>query len=164
MAMSIWKALTGALTIASVVRADVFQYSSGWSPGQEPTQAAAAPSSVPTFSPPPEHEKSSWTSLLTSGPIGSLLSRSGINATEKLAEAQEKSKLPWDERITMITDHNYEELIFNEDFETPEEEAQRVWLIIVCVIYILLFAISLSNSGSQFRSQKSTYHSVRSCR
>lgn len=129
MVMSIWKAFTGALTIASVVRADFFQYSAGWTPGQEPTQAA--PSSVPTFSPPPEQEKPSWTSLFTSGPIGNLLSRSGINATERLAEAQEKSKLPWDERITMITDYNYEELIFNENFETPEEEAQRVWFIIV---------------------------------
>lgn len=129
--MALMKVFAGILCIVLAVHAEVFQYSSGWSPGQKPTQVAP-PSSAPTYSPSPAQPgKFGWSSLLTSGPIGSLLSRSGINVTEKLAEAQEKSKLPWDDRITMITDSNYEELIFNEEFVTPEEEAERVWFIIV---------------------------------
>ncbi|GJJ07330.1 hypothetical protein Clacol_001531 [Clathrus columnatus] len=130
--MTVLQTLTWILLLVSATHGEAFQYSSGWSPGQKTTQVT--PQVVPTFSPSPSQSESgkfSWSSLFTSGPIGSILSRSGINVTEKLAEAQEKSKLPWDDKIPMITDNNYEELIFNEKFATQKEEEDRVWFIIV---------------------------------
>jgi len=53
---------------------------------------------------------------------------------EKLSEAQRiANTLPWDERIPMIRDDNFQQLIFNETFATPEEEEARLWFLIVTV-------------------------------
>ena len=39
---------------------------------------------------------------------------------------------PWDERIPLITDENYGELIVNETL-TAQEERERIWFLIVYV-------------------------------
>ena len=126
--------LLSSSVLFAVAQASGFSYSSGWSPGQQTKQPAPAPTAAYTpehAQPPTTGGKPSWTSLLTSGPLNGLFSRAGVNITEKLAEAEQRAQLPWDERIPLITDANYEELLFNETFTTPEEEEERVWFIIV---------------------------------
>lgn len=66
--------------------------------------------------------------LLASGPVASLAARAGINISEKLAEV--KSRKLWDDRIPLITDDNYEEIIVNEPM-TEEEEKDRVWFLVM---------------------------------
>jgi hypothetical protein len=68
--------------------------------------------------------------LLASGPVASLAARAGINITEKLAEV--KSRKLWDDRIPLITDENYGELIVNETL-TEGEEKNRVWFLVITV-------------------------------
>jgi len=71
------------------------------------------------------------TNFLASRPVTAFLTRFGINITENLERAREKSKI-WDERIPLITDDNYRDIIVNEDL-TPEEESQRVWFLVISV-------------------------------
>lgn len=66
--------------------------------------------------------------LLASGPVASLAARAGINISEKLAEV--KSRKLWDDRIPLVTDDNYEELIVKEPM-TEREEKDRVWFLIM---------------------------------
>ncbi|KIJ56495.1 hypothetical protein M422DRAFT_62484 [Sphaerobolus stellatus SS14] len=134
--MKFGQLLLSSTVLLAVTQAAGYSYSAGWSPGQQ-TKAQPTPTAAAAYKPAatqPAGVKQSWTSFfLNSGPIGSLLSRSGINITEKLEEAENNAKLPWDERIPLITDDNYEELIFNETFATSEEEAERVWFLVVSV-------------------------------
>jgi len=67
--------------------------------------------------------------ILTSEPLVSLFQRAGLNITEKLEGAIEKSKL-WDDRVPLITDDNYSNLIVNEPL-TEQEEHNRVWIIVM---------------------------------
>ncbi|KAF8632307.1 hypothetical protein AX15_001931 [Amanita polypyramis BW_CC] len=64
-------------------------------------------------------------SVLTSGPVTSLFARLGINITETL----EPPKY-WDERVPLITDDNYHDIIVNEQL-TEEEQQARTWAIII---------------------------------
>lgn len=66
--------------------------------------------------------------LLASGPVASLAARAGINISEKLAEV--KSRKLWDDRIPLVTDDNYEELIVKEPM-TEREEKDRVWFLVI---------------------------------
>jgi len=70
------------------------------------------------------------TNLLASGPVASLAARAGINISEKLAEV--RSRKLWDDRIPLITDENYEELIVNETLAEAEEK-DRVWFLVITV-------------------------------
>ncbi|KAI0638475.1 hypothetical protein C8Q77DRAFT_1091318 [Trametes polyzona] len=67
--------------------------------------------------------------LLTAGPVASLFGKLGVNITDAVARG---SASPWDPRIPLITDENYEEIIVNEQL-TPEEEKERVWFLIISV-------------------------------
>jgi hypothetical protein len=119
-------------TFIAIANGEAFQYSPGWSPGQsiKATPSANTPASFEARS--SGGGQFSWMSLLTSGPIGKLFTSSGINMTEKLAEAQRQANdLPWDDRIPMIRDDNFEQLIFNETFATEEEEEARLWFLMV---------------------------------
>jgi hypothetical protein len=115
-----------------VVNADYF--SDGWKPGQAAKQTTVQ--DVPTYTPapaPPEGARPSLPklglldTLLTSGPVGSLLGMAGINMTQKVLEAQEKQANIWDRRIPLITDDNFEDLIANVDPSSKDE----VWFIIM---------------------------------
>lgn len=70
------------------------------------------------------------TNLLTSGPVAKLAAKAGYNITEKLSEV--KSRKIWDDRIPLITDENYEDMVVNESL-TADEEDKRVWFIVVSV-------------------------------
>ncbi|EJD01361.1 uncharacterized protein FOMMEDRAFT_126226 [Fomitiporia mediterranea MF3/22] len=69
-------------------------------------------------------------SLLESGPVQALFGRAGVNITEKLEAARAQEKI-WDERIPLLTDDNYEDLVVEEKFETLEEEKDRIWFIVI---------------------------------
>jgi len=135
----------GLLCLVAVVNAQYF--SAGWSPGQ-PTTPEAPPAA--TFTPnqqtteteapkDPPTLSTIWSmldlnKLLSTGPSVDLFSRLGINITNKLEAALQESKL-WDERIPMITDHNYNDLIVNEPL-TEQEERDRTWVISMYVALV----------------------------
>lgn len=127
----------GALAFAASANAQYF--SAGWAPGQpkSQTEAAPIPTSVPQKEAPPQRPFSpsgiaslfDITKLLGSAPAVSLFAQLGINITEKLEGAIERSKI-WDERVTLITDENYQDLIVNEPL-TAKEEQDRTWIIVM---------------------------------
>lgn len=89
------------------------------------------------------------TNLLATGPVVSLAARVGINITEKLAAA--KSHKFWDDRVTLIDDDNYEDLIVNETM-TKEEETNRIWFV---VMYVLRPLVSLQADKPTFQHHNS---------
>lgn len=116
--------------------------SDGWTPGQKAHTVTDAASADATYTPqppvaptPPAQSKPLRLSqildinrLLTSDPAVALFSKFGINITERV-ELANSNKL-WDERIPLITDHNYEDIIVNEQL-TEQEEKDRVWMIVM---------------------------------
>jgi hypothetical protein len=144
--MKILSLLLGSLAFVASVDAQYF--SEGWKPGKAvPSKQPSTPSTGATEAPKPTRtgrpslkELSSMldlSHLLASGPVVSLAARAGINMTEKLAIA--RSHKFWDERITLIDDDNYGDLIVNETM-TVEEEKSRVWFL---VMYVCLFLLLL---------------------
>jgi hypothetical protein len=125
-------ALTGLLFIAP---SWAQYFSDGWTPGQAvPTDAASPPSFEPETKPPPPprqgESRFSLSYLLSNGgPISRVFDRLGLNLTESLEAAKANSNI-WDDRIPLITDGNYNDLIVNEEL-TTEEEKDRVWFLIV---------------------------------
>lgn len=115
-------------------------YSEGWKPGQAVTKSATGytfQTSTPDSSSgaaPTANTKSpfDFSSLLEIGPLKSLFQRAGVNITEKLEAARKSSKI-WDERINLITDDNYNDLIVNEKFESLKDEKERVWFLVMSV-------------------------------
>ncbi|TBU33048.1 hypothetical protein BD311DRAFT_473959 [Dichomitus squalens] len=114
-------------------------FSAGWTPGQkvadeQPPEPAYTfdPAAQAASRPAPAaggKQLGFVDKILTSGPVSSLFGKIGLNMSEVIARG---SVSPWDERIPIITDENYEEIIVNEKL-TPEEEKERVWFLIVSV-------------------------------
>ncbi|KZT05557.1 uncharacterized protein LAESUDRAFT_813372 [Laetiporus sulphureus 93-53] len=145
--------LSAASTLlALVVCASAQYFSQGWQPGQPVARDAHPTGTVdinPASAPTSEGDGSSrfdFTSLLTSGPVGFLAGKMGVNMTEKLQQAKAEEDI-WDPRIPLITDSNYEEIVVNEPL-SPEEEKDRVWFII----------ISVSKGGKNAFSMKADEH------
>src|ERR1700759_5618826 len=84
--------------------------------------------SVPTQSPP-----SLLHGLLMSAPVASLFSKFGVDISKSL-------EIPkyWDERIPLITDGNFNDIVANEPL-TEEEEEARTWAIIMYVHILIVF-------------------------
>lgn len=129
------------LSLSWAVSAQYF--SEGWKPGQPVTRgtgfsyetvAATAQQAQATQDAPeaPASPKSLFdlTTYLESGPLKALFSRAGVNITEKLEESRALNKI-WDERVTFIHDDNYEQMIVEEEFDSAEEERDRVWFLIM---------------------------------
>ncbi|KAH6914813.1 hypothetical protein BKA70DRAFT_1257111 [Coprinopsis sp. MPI-PUGE-AT-0042] len=139
--------LFGVLALGSLsVQAQYF--SEGWTPGQD-AQPSAEPDIVynpgePLQTPPqatPESQPQAKTTEAAVEPtkksifdyldpdrlLGLALDKMGFNITAKMEEKT------WDQRIPLITDDNYEELILNEEFASEQESADRVWAIVVTV-------------------------------
>ncbi|KEP53708.1 putative transmembrane protein [Rhizoctonia solani 123E] len=126
------------------VRAQYF--SEGWTPGQAvPTETVEAETitGTPTSTATPA-AKWSWQEFsskhldfgkfVTEGPIATALSGIGINATEQLELARQRAaERGWDERIPLLTDSNFETLVKNETFDTPEEAEKRTWFVVVTI-------------------------------
>lgn len=139
--------------VASAADADVNDYSEGWA--TEAAAAETAPStfsltaltesttSLPAASTPPSSPWFDWTRLVKSGPIYNLLTRAGVNITQHLdAVSQRVNEKPWDPRIPMITDENWEDMVLNEPL-FPEDEKGRTWFMVVCVPLLLVTAHNL---------------------
>jgi hypothetical protein len=136
--------ILGSLLCAGFVSAQYF--SAGWSPGQaqEETQTSA------TFSPEFESRQDSTqgslskiaslfdlTQILSSEPVASLLLRLGVNITERLEETKANAQF-WDDRIPLITDDNYGDMIVNETL-TAGEEGQRMWFLVMFVTRLVIW-------------------------
>lgn len=123
--------LCAALACAASANADYF--SEGWKPGQAaaPTERAAQPVFTPGVQPEGGQAASPFdmSKLLTTGPIGNLLAKAGVNLSQALNTSAQLAEL-WDPRIPLIHDDNYDELIANEPL-TPEEEAERTWFLVM---------------------------------
>ena len=124
------------LALASLAHAQYF--SEGWKPGQQPaahgTKGVPPPAAAYTPGASPPDASSSGGGLagmLSSGPIGSLLARAGLNlsATPNITELD-----VWDPRVQLITDDNWDELIVNEKL-TKEEEERRTWFLVMCACF-----------------------------
>ena len=122
----------GALALgASLAHAQYF--SEGWKPGQQPaahgTKGVPPPAAYTPGASPPDASSSGGglAGMLSSGPIGSLLARAGLNlsATPNITELD-----VWDPRVQLITDDNWDELIVNEVL-TEEEEDRRTWFLVM---------------------------------
>ncbi|KAI9513300.1 hypothetical protein F5148DRAFT_972014 [Russula earlei] len=123
-------------TLAFVAPSYAQYFSPGWSPGQAiptdaPSAAAYEPGTGTNPLPPPRSGESrfSLSYILSNGPVSQLFDRLGINISERLDAAQAGLET-WDNRIPLVTDDNYNDLIVNEAL-TTEEEKERVWFIII---------------------------------
>lgn len=156
--------LASLLSLSLAPLASAQYFSAGWAPGQPvPT--------LPSTPPPPSHQspqsplappappapkpslpsltelsdKFSLQNILSSRPVSALFDKAGINITERLANAQVNQF--WDKRIPLITDENWEEVIVNEEL-TEEEERERVWFILMCVLVLLPSLLKYLTSSS----------------
>jgi len=115
-------------------------FSQGWSPDEAATATAAIdPTQTETPAVPTptklgfKFPSLDLESFLTSGPIASAIAKSGVNVTERLAEAKKRAaETGWDERVPLITDDNFQEMIVEEPL-TPEELEKRVWFLVMYV-------------------------------
>jgi hypothetical protein len=142
------KSLSSFTLLALLASANAQYFSAGWSPGQkqpEPQQSLAS-KPVPVAASEPAKATTPLsllnlfdaTKILKSGPSVSLFNHFGINITERM-ETASLSKI-WDERVPLITDDNYDDLIVNEAL-TEQEEIDRVWIIAMYVSFYIHFPI-----------------------
>lgn len=122
------KVLALLFVVAGLANAQYF--TPGWTPGQPAptlsthTQSQAAQSTETTGKRARTPQKPSFLdNLVTGGPLSALSSVIGLNITGT-------PPVVWDERIPLITDSNYADLVVHETM-TPEEEEERVWFIVV---------------------------------
>ncbi|THH11717.1 hypothetical protein EW145_g476 [Phellinidium pouzarii] len=108
------------------------EISYSYQPTSTGTASPAAPEASSAAQPTSKGSLFDLSTYLESGPVRALFSRAGVNISEKLEVAREQEKI-WDERVPLITDDNYEDLIIEEQFETLEEEKDRVWFIVISV-------------------------------
>lgn len=131
-----------AISLLALAASSNAQYfSGGWRPGQAAQETTDAyvpePSSTPEPAAPAQPQKPfslsslfDFNRILTSAPAAALFSQVGINITEKVQAALDVKI--WDERVELITDDNYKDIIVNEPM-TEQEEKDRVWIIVMCV-------------------------------
>ncbi|KAJ3993690.1 hypothetical protein F5050DRAFT_1780023 [Lentinula boryana] len=113
-------------------------FSEGWKPGQAVTSESSAP--LPTGVPSgtghsDDSQKSQQLSvdgILNSPWISSLFAKAGVNISSIASTVglSSKAAYPWDPRIPLITDTNFDDMIVDEEL-TLEEERNRTWLIVV---------------------------------
>ena len=133
------KSLSSFTLLALLASANAQYFSAGWSPGQkqpEPQQRVAS-KPVPVAAEPAKATPLlsllnllDTTKILKSGPSVALFNHFGINITERM-ETASLAKI-WDERVPLITDDNFDDLIVNEAL-SEQEEIDRVWIIAMYV-------------------------------
>ena len=131
--MKLVAVLSAALACAASANAQYF--SEGWKPGQPvaPTEGAAAPAFTPGVQGQQGQVSSTldFSKFFTSGPIGNLLAKAGVNLSQSFNSSAILAEL-WDPRVPLIHDDNFDELIVNEEL-TPEEEKSRTWFLVMYV-------------------------------
>ncbi|PCH40984.1 hypothetical protein WOLCODRAFT_131634 [Wolfiporia cocos MD-104 SS10] len=134
--------------LACALCASAQYFSEGWKPGQPVPTGSYEQQPAAVQSKPAGSSRFNLTNIFTEGAVGSLMGKLGVNMTERLEKAKAEAEVEiWDTRIPLITDDNYEEIIVNEPL-SPEEEADRVWFLI----------ISVSKSGKNAFSKKADEH------
>lgn len=127
----------GLLTLTASVSAQYF--SEGWAPGKpvtdEPPPPAATPG--PGGGKPVAQQQGGGlqsafdlTKVLESGAVSKLFSRIGINISAQIEAARAQGANPWDSRIPLITDDNYDDIVVKEVL-TQQEEEKRLWFIVM---------------------------------
>lgn len=143
-------------TLLFLASARAQYFSAGWTPGQPVESSNPVPEYA--FDPPPREEPAPVAptdvpptpdalghggtqrplgivdKLMLSSPVQNLFGKIGLNMTDVVKRG---STLPWDPRIPLITDDNYDEMIVNEVM-TEEEEKDRAWFLIMYVLTLLL--------------------------
>jgi hypothetical protein len=152
------------LALAGSTSADYF--SAGWTPGQNPhaevptatfASTAALPTGTAAAAQPRRTSKPfslsslfDLNNILTSEPVAALFNTFGVNITERVALQQKI----WDDRVQLITDDNFNDLIVNEPM-TPEEEKERVWIFVMCVGYLAsIEEVKLTSTPSSVTASK----------
>ena len=144
------KLTTLGFTLFTLTASVAGQYfSEGWKPGQAVTKTATGytfAAATPTGAANPASTANAkkpfdFSSILETGPLKSLFQRVGVNISEKLEAARQSTKI-WDDRIHLITDDNYNELIANEKFKSLEEERDRVWFLVMYVFSEAMFELT----------------------
>ncbi|KAG6812091.1 hypothetical protein H0H92_004391 [Tricholoma furcatifolium] len=140
-----FSALSLGICAFAVVSTNAQYFSAGWAPGQPvpsaestPANAGVPPHTASTGKVAPQRPSAGGvssffdlTTLLSSPLAESVFSKFGVNITERLASATEKTKV-WDPRVPLITDDNYQDLIVNEPLNAQEEE-DRTWILVISV-------------------------------
>ncbi|KIO12382.1 hypothetical protein M404DRAFT_123436 [Pisolithus tinctorius Marx 270] len=130
--MRLQASLLSLLAITGIANAQYF--SAGWTPGQPvPTEPATTAPPTSSWSQVAQNADSNRANtfssfldeLVTAGPVSAIMSFAGLNISGT-------RNLDWDERIPLITDSNYQDIIVNEEL-SPEEEEKRVWFLIITV-------------------------------
>ncbi|OJT08194.1 hypothetical protein TRAPUB_907 [Trametes pubescens] len=103
--------------------------SEGWKPGQQ--QRLDLTNDPPPHDPSPAQtfHRTAEEPPSTAPPVASLFERMGVEFTEAIAPNADST---WDPRIPLITDENFDEVITREAL-TPDEEAERVWFLIISI-------------------------------
>lgn len=126
-------------------------YTAGWQPGQAYTKyltsTSGASMPLPTgLNGQPitikESEPWKWSDLkdlanskfglehiLTHGPVSRVIEKFGFNVTAQLEMAREGIPPKFRNDIPLITDENYETFLLDEQYDSYEEEEERVWAI-----------------------------------
>lgn len=156
----------GTLLLIALLPATSYAYTEGWQPGKAYTKyltssssaTAGADSSIPTAAADPSQYYKpaavakpalissfddlkrlfSLEEILTKGPISRIAQRFGFNVTAQLEMAREGIPPRFSLDIPLLTDANYEEDLLNEQYASPEEEDERVWAIMWCVLFIVV--------------------------
>ena len=137
------KSLATFTLLALLASANAQYFSAGWSPGQKQPDPQQPVASKPVSEPAKPTSLRSLlnffdtSKILKSGPSVALFNCFGINITERM-EAASTAKI-WDDRVPLITDDNYDDLIVNEAL-TEQEEIDRVWIIVMYVFSHIHFA------------------------
>ena len=138
--MKLQTLLPSLLAVAGLANAQYF--SAGWAPGQPiPTQSSPPPQTQPHPVNPAVTVSNFFDTLLTGGAVSALASLVGLNVSAP-------QEIDWDDRIPLITDSNYEDVIVRESM-TPEEEKQRVWFLVMYVCPPNLNGLCVHSSTAQ---------------
>lgn len=141
-------------SLALTVSTNAQYFSEGWAPGKAApskapetatTTTGYTPQATPTSARPlglPSIREllkmADLSNILASGPVVELAARVGINMTDKLAKAQNY----WDDRVPLITDDNYGDLIVNETM-SEQEEKDRVWFVVMYVFQSIIYCCAI---------------------
>jgi hypothetical protein len=168
-------ALVALIGLCAPLATSAQYFSEGWRPGQavsrtqattsagfdpsnpRPTRAVGVPAGAGGAPAEDQVEQPGLIDrLVTSGPVAALFNKAGVNITERYEAAKRAQAEMWDARIPLVDDENYDTFVTHEEFESPEDEAKRVWFFIVYVPFPYCRNFYLYNSISLLSTAQAT--------